>query len=159
MAWSVSYVRSVTDKDFSVTIPMPVSCAVVSPVHSTISVKRPSQKKDISPLSKTKKEIKYVKNASIIGHCAFAQNVSNVPNVAQLVGHLQNFWLTWSLLGANLRVVSILKDGCILPFKFRPPLVRDPMIVSGFANPLRNLYLKEALHALIHKKAVERVTV
>ena len=32
-------------------------------------------------------------------------------------------------------------------------------MISGYANPLRNLYLKEALHALIHKKAVERVRV
>ena len=45
------------------------------------------------------------------------------------------------------------------PFQIRPPLVRDPLIVSGYANPLRNLYLKEAFYALIHKKAVERVRV
>ena len=29
-----------------------------------------------------------------------------------------------------------------------PPLVRDPLIISGYANPLRNFYLKETLHAL-----------
>ena len=74
-------------------------------------------------------------------------------------GRLQKFWQKWSLLGANPRVVSILKEGYILPFKIRPPLVRDPLIVSGYANPIRNLYLKEALHVLIHKKAVERVRV
>ena len=72
---------------------------------------------------------------------------------------LQMFWPKWSLLGANPRVVSILKDGYVLPFKVRPPLVRDPMIVSGYANPIRNLHLREALHALIHKKAVEGVRV
>ena len=33
------------------------------------------------------------------------------------------------------------------------------LIISGYASPLRNLYLKEALHALIHKKAVERVRI
>ena len=59
---------------------------------------------------------------------------------------------------SNPRVVCILKDGYILPFKLRPPLVRKPLIISGYANPLRNLYLEEALHALIHIKAVERVT-
>ena len=52
-----------------------------------------------------------------------------------------------------------MKDGYILPFKLRPPPVREPLIISGYANRLRNLYLKEALHALIHKKAVERVRV
>ena len=55
--------------------------------------------------------------------------------------------------------MSILKDGYILPFKVRPPLVRDPLIVSGYANPLRNLYLKEALQALLQKEAVEMVRV
>ena len=99
-----------------------------------------------------------MKGVSIVDHCVFAQNVPSAPNVAhaQLVrGHLQNFWQTWSLLGANPR--SILKDGYSLPFKIRPPLVRDPLIISGYANPLRNLYLKQALHGLIHKKAVEKV--
>ena len=144
------------------TVELPVFCPVVSPVHSVLSVQRPSQKKDVSPLSKAKKERNSVKGVFIVGHCVFAPNVPNVPNVAhaKLVGgRLQNFWQKWSLLGANPRVVSILKDGYILPFKFRPPVVRDPLIVSGYANPLRNLYLKEALHSLIHKKAVERVRV
>ena len=114
------------------------------------------------PLSETKKEIKSMKSVSIVDHCVCAPKVINVPNVAhvQLVGGcLQNFWQKWSLLGANPRVVSILKDGYILSIKLRPPLVRDPLIVSGYANPVRNVYLKEALHALIHKKVVERVRV
>ena len=158
-ARSVDYVQSVPKQDFSVTVQPPVLWPVVSPVHSVLNVQRQSQKKDINPLSKAKRKINSVKGASIVGHCVFAQNVPNVPNVAhaQLVGgRLQNFWQTWAFLGANPRVVSILKHGYILPFKLGPPLVQDPLIVSGYANPLRNLYLKEALHALIHKKAVER---
>ena len=51
-----------------------------------------------------------------------------------------------------------MKDKYILPFKLRSPLVREPLIISGYANPLRNLYLKQALHALIHKNTVERVS-
>ena len=103
-----------------------------------------------------------MKGVSIVDHCVFAPNVPSAPSVAhaQLVGGLlQNFWQTWSHLDANPRVVSILKDGYILPFKLRPPPVRDPLIISGYVNPLRNLYLKEALHAVIHKKAVEIVRV
>ena len=103
-----------------------------------------------------------MKGVSILDHCVFGQHVPSTPNVAhaQLVGsRLQHFWQTWSLLGANPRVVSILKDGYILPFKIRPPLVSDPLIISGYANPPRNLYLKEALHALISKRAIERVRV
>ena len=51
------------------------------------------------------------------------------------------------------------ENGYILPFKTRPPLVRDPLIISGYANPRRNLNLQEALHTLIRQKAVERVRV
>ena len=109
-----------------------------------------------------KAEINFVKSLFSVDHCVFAPTVPSVHNVAnaQMVrGRLQNFWQKWSLLGANPRVVSILKDGYILPFKSRPPLVRDPLIVSGYANPLRNLYLKEALRALLQKKAIEMVRV
>ena len=158
VARSVDCVLNVQKQDFSVTVQPPVLCPVVSPVPFV--QERQSQKKDISPSLKTKRKINFVKGVSIVDHCVFAQNVPSAPNIAhaQLVGgRLQNFWQTWSLLGANPRVVSILRDGYILPFKIIPPLVRDPLIISGYANPFRNLYLKEALHALIHKKAVERV--
>ena len=158
---SANCVLNVPRQDFSVTVQPPVLCPVVSPVHSVLNVRRQSQKKDISP-SKSKREINPVKGVSIVDHCVFAQTVPSTPNVAHVKpvgGRLQDFWQIWSLLGANQREVSILKDGYILPFKLRPPLVRDPLISSGYANPLRNLYLKEALHALIIKKAVERVRV
>ena len=98
---------------------------------------------------------------SFVDNCVCVPNVLNAPNVAhvQLVeGRLQNLKMQkWSVLGANPRVALILKDGYILSFKVRHPLVRDPLIVSGYANPIKNL--KEALHALMHKKAVERVRV
>ena len=55
--------------------------------------------------------------------------------------------------------MSILKEGYVLPFKVRPPLVRDPLIISGYANPIRDSHLQEAVQALIEKKAVERVRV
>ena len=162
VAWSVDSVLKVQRQDFSVTVQPPVLCPVVSPVRSVLNVRKLSQKKDISPSSKSKREINSVKGVSIVGHCVFAQIVPSALKVAHVKpvgGRLQNFWQVWSLLGANPRVVSILKDGYILPFKIRPPLVRDPLIISGYANPLRNIYLKEVLHALIHKKAVERVRV
>ena len=41
----------------------------------------------------------------------------------------------------------------------KPPLVRHPLIVSGYANPHRNLSLKEAVQNLLGKKAVEMVRV
>ena len=155
-------VRSVRGQNFSVSVRQPVFCPVVSPVPFVLSVRGQSQKKDGSPSSKVKQEIKFVKDAFSVDHCVFAPVVPNAYNVvnAHLIGgRLQKFWQKWSLLGANPRVVSILKDGYILPFKIRPPLVRDPLILSGYANPLRNLYLKEALEALLQKEAVEMVRV
>ena len=105
-------------------------------------------------LTLLRRKINFVKGFSIVDHCVFAQNVPSAPSVAhaQLVGGRLH-------LGANPRVVSISKDGYILQFKIRPPLVRDQLIISGYANTLRNLYLKEALHVLIHKKAIDRVRV
>ena len=40
-----------------------------------------------------------------------------------------------------------------------PPLTRSPQIISGYANPIKNSYLKKALHSLIVKQAVEKVMV
>ena len=44
--------------------------------------------------------------------------------------------------------MSILKEGYSLPFKVRPPLSRSPVIVSGYANPVRNKHLKESLQVI-----------
>ena len=56
-------------------------------------------------------------------------------------------------------MVSILKEGYNLPFRIKPPLTRIPLIRSGYASPLRNSYLQEALHSLLQKQAIERVRV
>ena len=120
LARSVDYVQSVPNQDFSVTVQPPVSCPVVSPVPLVLNVRRQLQKKDRSASSTTKRNINSVNGASIVGQCVFAQNVPNVPSVAhvQLVGgRLQNFWQTWSLMGTNPRLVSILKHGYILSLK------------------------------------------
>ena len=138
-----------------------VNFCAVSPVPSATKNVRQPQKKGLSPPSEIR-EINSVNCVSFVDHCVCAPSVTNVRNVVQapqVGGRLQPFWQTWALLGANPRVVSILKDGYILPFKIRPPLVRDPLIVSGYANPTRNLYLKGALQALLQKEAVEMVRV
>ena len=153
-------VRCSKRQNFHVTVQQPVLCPVVSPVPFVLNVRGQSQNKDGNPSLNLNTEINFVKSVFSVDHCVFAPTVPSAHNVAnpQLVGgRLQKFWQTWSLLGANPRVVSILKDGYILPFKIRPPLVRDPLIVSGYANPLRNLYLREALQALLQKEAVEMV--
>ena len=55
---------------------------------------------------------------------SFCQVCSKCPQCCQRVGcrgRLQTFWPKWQELGANPRVVSILKEGYALPFKMRPP--------------------------------------
>ena len=153
IAQPVNCVSNVQGQNFLVSVQKPVLCPVVSPVPFVLNVRGQSQKKDGSPSLKT--EINIVKSVFSVDHCVFAPtapNVHNVANVQIVGGRLQKFWQKWSLLGANPRVVSILKDGYILSFKYRPHLVRDPLILSGYANPLRNLYLKEALQALLQKE-------
>ena len=137
-----------------------VFCHVVNPVQYAISKGLP-QKKGVRP-DVAKTEIKYVKGVSFVNHCLSAKSVPNVPNVVTELGvggRLQKFWPKWETLGANPRVVSILREGYTLPFKMRPPLTRFPLITSGYANPARSRALSQALGALVEKLVVEKVVV
>ena len=116
------------------------------------------QKKGLSP-ARLLKRIKHVKSVCVD---LFAQDVQNVPSVVTdfpVGGRLQEFWQVWQEMGANPWVVSILKEGYTLPFKMKPPLARSPMIQSGYANPTKNRFLKEALTSLKRKLVVETVVV
>ena len=129
-----------------------VSCHVANHVQYAISKGLP-QKKGIRPAVKETK-IKLVKGASFVNHCISAKSVPNVPSVVKELGvggRLQTFWLKWQELGANPRVVSILREGYALPFKMRPPWTRFPLIKSGYANLVRSRALSEALVALREK--------
>ena len=137
-----------------------VFCHVVNPVQYAISKGLP-QKKGVRP-DVAKTEIKYVKGVSFVNHCLSAKSVPNVPNVVTELGvggRLQKFWPKWETLGANPRVVSILREGYTLPFKMRPPLTRFPLITSGYANQARSRALSQALGALVEKLVVEKVVV
>ena len=100
--------------------------------------------------------------------CFFCKSVSFCPSCDQCPqccrrsacgARLQKFWQVWAQKGSSPRVVSILKEGYNLSFGLKPPLTRLPLIRSGYANPLRNSYLQEALHSLLQKQAIERVWV
>ena len=89
-----------------------VSYLAVDHVHSVCSQGQP-QKKGISPCI-PKIKIKDVKGVFCANQCLFAPHVPNVPNVAPSLavgGRLQKFWQVWLTLGANPRVVSILREG------------------------------------------------
>ena len=137
-----------------------VSYLAVDHAHSVCFQGQP-QKKGISPCM-PKIEIKDVKGVFCANQCLFAPHVPNVPNVAPSLavgGRLQKFWQVWLNLGANPRVVSILREGYTLPFKIRPPLTRSPVIKSGYAHPGKSKALFQALTELINKLVVEKVVI
>ena len=147
----------VTGKDcFSKTkTQLPVSYHVVSHVPFAGGS---SQKKGIIP--ERQRSIKSVKGVSCVNHLSSVQNVTNVPLVVPhppVGSRLHKFWEKWAALGVNPKVVSVLKEGYILPFRSRPYLTREPTITSCYVDPHRNSYLLEALHQLLNKNAVELV--
>ena len=105
--------------------------------------------------------IKSVKGAFCVGQLSSANCVTNVPTVAMhppVGARFLQFWQKWAALGINPKVVTVLKEGYTLPFRFWPNLTRSPKVISCYVNPHRNLYLLEALHQLMDKNAVEPVT-
>ena len=137
----------------------PVYCHVAN----VLSVIGQPQKKGISPKPSVtyKNRINHVNVVSCVDQLSFAPPVTNVHNVVPIphVGaRLSQCWRTWATLGSSPKVVSMLKEGYTLPFKMRPILTRSPIIISGYAHPLRNKALMEALHALMNKNAIEKVT-
>ena len=58
-------------------------------------------------------------------------------------------------MGANPRVVSVLREGYTLSFKQRPLLTRFHLVQSGYANPIKNQFLKEA-YSRSHKQVGSR---
>ena len=137
-----------------------VSYLAVDHAHSVCFQGQP-QKKGISPCTQ-KIEIKDVKGVFCANQCLFAPHVPNVPNIAPSLavgGRLQKFWQVWLTLGANPRVVSILREGYTLPFKIRPPLTRSPVIKSGYAHPGKSKALCQAVTELIDKLVVEKVVI
>ena len=84
----------------------------------------------------------------------YVQKIYNVVKDLSLGGRLQKYWSIWQNLDTNTKVVSILKKGYALLLKMRPPVTRSPLIVSGYANPIKNNHLKKALQSLMNKLVV-----
>ena len=110
--------------------------------------------------SRTSNVNKSVKGVSCVNQLSSVQNVTNVPLVVPnppVGSRLHEFWEKWAALGVNPKVISVLREGYILPFRTRPYLTRKPTVTSCYVDPHRNSYLLEALHQLLDKKAVELV--
>ena len=105
-------------------------------------------------------EIKYVKNVSCVGHSSSVNLVTNAPHAVidpPVGARLHQFWEKWEALGLSPKVVTTLREGYTLPFRFRPNLTRSPTVISNYHNPAKHSFLLEALYQLIDKNAVEPV--
>ena len=57
----------------------------------------------------------------------------------------------WEDLGANPKIVQILREGNTLPFWIQPNMAKT--IISCYVRPRRNLYLLEELDQLMKKRS------
>ena len=99
-----------------------------------------------------------MKDVFCVDQLSFVKHVTSVTAVVSNLpvgARLQNFLKAWEDMGAGLKVVQILKVGYTLPFWIWLKLARSPTIINCYVNPHRNLYLLEALHQRISKRAVE----
>ena len=121
------YPLTKTETQKTVNFQTNVNYSVTGHVPFATKIVRQPQKKGLSPPLKKKVEIKSVNCVSFVVQRVSAPSVPNAHSVvhAPLVGGcLQPFWQTWARLGVNPRVVSILKEVYVLPFKLKLPLVR-----------------------------------
>ena len=104
--------------------------------------------------------IRCVKDVSCVVHLCSVNIVTNVPTVdpdLPVGARLHQFWEKWAALGASPKLLTVLREGYILPFRFWPNLTRSLTVISCYVNPHKNLYVLEALHQLLTKNAVELV--
>ena len=108
--------------------------------------------------SRSSKDNKICEKCFLCESLEYCKNVTNVPPVVPNLpvgARLHRFQEKWAALGISPKVLAVLREGYILPFRFRPSLTRKPTITSVYVNPHRNSYLLEALHQLLDKNAVE----
>ena len=114
----------------SKTVFLPVNSCVTN-VHSVTGL---PQKKGVNPnYCYHYTEIKYVKDVSCVGHLSSANIVTNAPTVAinpPVGARLHQFWEKWEALGSSPKVVTALREGYTLPFRFRPNLTRSPTVIT-----------------------------
>ena len=59
--------------------------------------------------------------------------------------------------GFESKLVTTLREGYTLPFRFRPNLTRSPTVTSNYHNPAKQSFLLEALYQLVNKNTVQPV--
>ena len=119
------------------------------------------QRKGVNPtFCQMYTEIKYVKNVSCVGHLCSVDLVTNAQHAVidpPVGARLKQYWEKWESLASSPKVVTTLREGYTLPFRYRPYLTRSPTVISSYHNPTKQSFLVEALYQLINKNAVEPV--
>ena len=119
------------------------------------------QRKGVNPtFCQMYTEIKYVKNVSCVGHLCSVDLVTNAQHAVidpPVGARLNQCWKKWESLVSSPKVVTTLREGYTLPFRYRPYLTRSPTVISNYHNPTKQSFLAEALYQLINKNAVEPV--
>ena len=95
-----------------------------------------------------------------VGHLSSVNLVTNAqPAVIDppVGARLQQCWQKSETLGSSPKVVTMLRDGYTLPFRFRPHLTRSPTVISNYHNSAKQSFLLAALYQLINKNAVKPV--
>ena len=131
---------------------------VVNPVRTVLSHGHP-QKKGVGPGNCLNK-IKHVKDVCCVNR--FCPKCAQCPQCCRRT----------ECRGQTSKVLAYLaRDGCESsgglcstgwlhsPLQTKTCLTRVPLVQNGYANPTKNMYLKEALVGLMHKLVVERVVV
>ena len=148
--------KDLTNK--SKTVNLHVNSCVVKPV---LFVKGNQQKKGVYPsYCYHCQRIKCVKDVSYVAQSCSVNLFTNVPTVApdlRAGARLHQFWENWPALGSSPKVVTVLREGYTLPFRFQLNLTMSPTVISCYVNPHKNLYLLEALHQPLTKNAVQLV--
>ena len=134
---------------------------VDSHVANAHIVSRLPQRKGVNPtFCQMYTEIKYVKKVSCVGHLSSVNLVNNAPHAVidpPVGARLHQCWEKWEAQRSSPKVVTTLREGYTLPFRFRPHLTRSPTVISNYHNSAKQSFLVEALYQLINKNAVEPV--
>ena len=93
------------------------------------------------------------------GHVVFEADVAPLPPEGsdKLGGQLKTFAQVWCHFFAHPRIVKVLSEGYLLPFKIRPKLSKKPLILSHYRDEAKEIFLKNAVSDLLKKGAITRV--
>ena len=88
---------------------------------------------------------------------AAPREVSHPTGNDCLGSRLQQYAKVWHNLHVHPRVVGLLNEGYLLPFKIRPKLSKIPLILSHYRNAHKEKILTDTVQDLLQKGAITKV--